>query len=89
MVIENRNFHVQESGTGHKSYYSLARELETGDIFILHEWSHRDGIEFDSGENKIPLHAFLCGHGASQASLRDLIGTLLDGTRSDPLPITK
>ena len=83
MVIESRQFHSRERGVGNENFYSLARDTETKDVFILHEWSRGKDSDHESGENKIPLHAFLCGHGTSQVSLRDLIGTLLDGAKSE------
>ncbi len=83
MEIESRQFHSRERGVGHENSYSLARDTETKEIFILHEWSRGQDNDYESGENKIPLHAFLCGHGTSQARLRNLIGTLIDGAKSD------
>ncbi|RYE44501.1 MAG: hypothetical protein EOP24_24075 [Hyphomicrobiales bacterium] len=80
MAIITKQFHKREKGMGDEDWYHLARDTETGAVFVRHEWSHRDGGGYRSGEEDIPLIDFLSeGGGDRQRQLLELIGTLVQG----------
>lgn len=77
MAIIKRQFHQHERGLGDEDWYYLARDTETGQVFVYQEWSHRVGDQYEPGNAHIELDAFLRGTGTAQAKLRDLIGSLV------------
>ena len=77
MPIISRQFHQHERGMGNEDFHSLARDTETGEVFVIHETSHRVGDGFRSGEQRIPIQEFLAMGGSAQNKLLSLIGTLV------------
>jgi hypothetical protein len=74
MTILTREFHKHEKGNHEESWYRLARDTETGDVFIEHEWSARN----DVGTERIEVAEFLARHeGTAGKNLLRLIGTLV------------
>jgi hypothetical protein len=77
MAILKRSFHSHEVGMGDEDWFYLARDTDSGRVFVYHEWSHRKGQTYDSGNEDIELDVFLPGGGTGQARLKELIGTLV------------
>ena len=75
MAFLKRLFFRHEGGMG-EDWYFLARDTETGQVFILHEWTHRVGDNYDPGSAEYELETFLSRKGTAQDKLRELIGTL-------------
>ena len=72
--ILTREFFRQEKGNHEETWYRLARDTETGDVFIEHEWTARN----DAGTVRIELADFLTKHqGSAGKNLLRLIGTLV------------
>jgi hypothetical protein len=59
MAILKREFGQHERGTGDQDWFSLARDTATQHVFIYHEWSHRRGDGYESGNADIELGTFL------------------------------
>lgn len=77
MAIQKQQFHQRDVGMGDEDWYYLARDTESGRIFVYHEWSHREGERFSGGNEDVELDAFLGQTGTAQSKLRQLIGTLV------------
>ncbi|WP_048647015.1 hypothetical protein [Nitratireductor soli] len=74
MAVEKFQFHKTEKGMGNEDWYSLIRDGDTGEIHILHEWSHHAGnFQFRRGEANIPLDEFMKGGGTRQDKLQALL----------------
>jgi hypothetical protein len=58
-------------------WYFLARNPETGPVFVLHEWSHRIRDTYKLDSEHIELETFLNRGGTAANKLRELIGTLV------------
>jgi hypothetical protein len=76
MTILKRQFHSHEIGMSDEDWYYLARDTDSGRIFVYHEWSHRKGQTYEGGNKDMELQDFLAHNGTAQARLRELIGTL-------------
>ncbi len=76
MAILKRPFSSADLGMGDEDWYYLARDTETGRVFVYHEWSHRKGQTHEGGNEDIELAAFLDRPGIAQEHLRQLIGEL-------------
>lgn len=76
MAILKRRFSSADLGMGDEDWYYLARDTETGRVFVYHEWSHRKGQAHEGGSEDIDLDAFLHRPGIAQDHLRQLIGSL-------------
>jgi hypothetical protein len=79
VAIAKRQFFKHEKGLGDEDFYYLARNSDTGQVFVLHEWSHRKGQGYEPGSAHIELDAFLVKRGTAQDRLHELIGTLVEG----------
>jgi len=77
MPVISKEFASHRHGMGDKDRYLLARDTETGRVFIVHEWSHWRGQATASGTTEVELGTFLATGGMAQDSLRTLIGTLV------------
>ena len=75
MAFLKRLFFRHEGGMG-GDWYFLARDTETGQVFILHERSHRVGDNYNPGSAEYELETFLSQKGTAQDKLRELIETL-------------
>jgi hypothetical protein len=76
MAILRRPFFSSELGMGDEDWYYLARDTETGRVFVYHEWSHKRGAGHEGGNEDIELDAFLQHQGIAQDQLRELIGSV-------------
>ena len=76
--MPKRQFFRQERGSGHEDRYNLVRDPETGQVFVLHEWSHRVGDSYDVSSADYELETFLSQQGTPQHKLRELIGSLVN-----------
>jgi hypothetical protein len=74
MAIMRRQFSSSDLGMGIENWYYLARDTETGRIFVYHEWSRRRGETYEGGSEDIELDSFLHHAGTAQDHLRELIG---------------
>lgn len=75
MAVLTRQFHYHEDGSHYETWYYLARDTETGKVFVLHEWSGKKG---DQGERSLSIEEFLSSQNSSATDkLRRLIGTLV------------
>jgi hypothetical protein len=79
MAIQRRPFSSSDLGMGDEDWHYLARDTETGRVFVYHEWSHRRGAAHEGGNEDIELDAFLQHQGFAQDQLRALIGSLAAG----------
>jgi hypothetical protein len=81
MAILTRQFFYHEKGNHDETWYSLARNTETGAVFIEHEWAARG----DVGSKKIEIVEFLSGPGGTaRNNLLKLIGTLVPDKPAKP-----
>jgi len=79
MTILRRPFSSADLGMGDEDWYYLARDTDTGRVFVYHEWSHRRGAAHEGGNEDIDLDTFLRHQGTAQDHLRALIGSLAVG----------
>jgi hypothetical protein len=80
MAIVTRTFHYHENGNHDETWYRLARDTETGDLFVEHAWARGA----DVGEERIELRRFLeTNRSTARDKLMKLIGTLVEGA-ADP-----
>ncbi len=82
MAILKRLFHRHERGMGNEDWWYLARDTETGAVFVYNEWSYREKNGYEPGSAHIDLDAFLLKRGTAQDRLRELIGTLVEDSDS-------
>jgi hypothetical protein len=74
MAILVRQFYAHEKGNHDETFYSLARDSETGRVFIIHEWFARENV----GSSEMTVAEFYAQTHNSSAWSRfvDLVGTL-------------
>jgi len=77
LALLSKLFYRHERNMGDEDAYYLARETDTGSVFILHKWSKRQGERFESSSSHIELAVFLNHQGTAQDNLRGLIGQLV------------
>ena len=77
MAVIKRCFHYHEKGNHDEDWFNLARDTESGRVFIVHEWAHRA----DLGERELSIEEFLTlpGRGTRQQRFLELVGTLVEG----------
>lgn len=75
MGVRRRLFHHHDRN-GDEDWYYLARDADTGGVWIEHKWDYRGP---DSGSDKIAVGVFLTAsaQGTKQDRLLNLIGTLV------------
>ncbi len=78
MALAKRLFLQNEHGVGDEDRYYLARDTDTGRVFVYHKWSRRHGDSYAPGNADIELDVFLAGQGAARAELLRLIGSLVE-----------
>ena len=86
MAVLKRQFFHHEHGVGDEDWYYLARDTESGRVFVVREWSHRAGNTFEPGSGAIEIPVFLTGDGPAEDSLLRLIGTLVEDASDAPRP---
>ncbi len=73
-----------------EDWWFLAKDTDTGDVFVIHEWAHTDVRKptgnSDVGSTHIELSVFLAEQrqNAAQQELRNLIGSLIEGKPDAP-----
>ena len=72
-----RNFYIRHDADGSSELFSLAREVITDEIFILHSRTTSQRGEFPHLEEKIDIAEFLSSTGPGRTDLLGLIGTLV------------
>ena len=76
-------FFYHEKGNHDETWYYLARNTESGAVFVEHEWAERGNL----GSRRIGLAEFLSGSSMTACdNLLDLIGTLVLETGDAPRP---
>lgn len=81
MAILTKQFFYHEKGNHDETWYHLARDTETGAVFIEHEWAARG----DVGSKRIEIAEFLSGTKISaKDKLLKLIGTLVPDKPAKP-----
>jgi hypothetical protein len=74
MTILTRRFFAHGKGNHDETFYHLARDTESGEVFILHEWY----VRTDVGSERIELSDFLTRNASSaNTKLLAMIGTLV------------
>lgn len=78
MAVLKRGFYYHEKGNHDEDWFYLARDTDSGRVFIIHEWAHRENL----GDRELSLEEFLTsrGRGTRQDNLIKLIGTLVADT---------
>lgn len=75
MAVITRRFHYHEKGNHDEAWHELARDTETGDVFVVKGWARREDVD----DCRIELAEFL---GRERSTARDklmaLIGTLVE-----------
>jgi len=76
MTVVHKEFFRREICAGNEDAYSLARDTETGRVFVRHQWAHpaAGGLKSD---HEMSLHDFLASAGSRQSALLEMIGTLV------------
>jgi hypothetical protein len=78
MTVLLRQFHSRELGVENRDAYSIARDTDSGRVFVRHEWKH-PAIGASTIAHDISVHDFLAGNGLRQDALLAMIGTLVTG----------
>lgn len=74
MPIEKHQFHKSEQGMGNEDWYLLIRDTDSGEMHVLHEWSHKTkDLKFQSGEEQISIDEFVKVGGTRQQRLLALL----------------
>ena len=76
MAVLKKQFFHHRSDIGDEDWYYLARDTDSHHVFVLREWSHRNGDTFEPGSGIIEVPVFLNQRGSAQDRLIELIGTL-------------
>jgi hypothetical protein len=77
MTASRKLFYDHEHGLGDEESYYLARDNETGRIFVECSRSLRKRRRYVSDSEQIDLATFLAGRGTAQDKLLALIGSLI------------
>ena len=84
MALYTKLFDRQQRAEGDEDFYYLARDSDSGDIFVLRAWSLGSSPEHSPRKARVDLGSFLSLHGAAQDKLRELIGAAV-GESQDSL----
>jgi hypothetical protein len=83
MAVVKKRFFYHEKGSHDETWYYLARDTETGAVYIEHEWAARA----DTGSKRVDIAEFLSGPSmTARDNLLKLIGTLVQETGDAPRP---
>jgi hypothetical protein len=77
MSFKTLEFFHSEKGMGDEQWFHLGRNVDTGQVFVLHETSLRHGSSYKRDSHHIELEVFLRNKGTAQDKLRALIGSLV------------
>jgi hypothetical protein len=81
MAVLTKRFFYHEKGNHDETWYYLARDTETGDVYVEHEWAARG----DVGSKRVEVAAFLSGPSmTARGNLLKLIGTLVQEVGDAP-----
>lgn len=72
-----RNFYARHDEDGGSEFFSLAREVITDELFVLHSRTTSQQGEFPHKEERIEIAEFLARAGPGRSDLLGLIGTLV------------
>lgn len=73
MAIVRKQFHSHEKGNHDETFYYLARDTETGRVFIIHGWAAGS-----SGEEEMTVAQFFERvNGSARERFLQLIGTVV------------
>ena len=73
MAIQKTLLSQGEQGIGNEDWYYFVSDPETGDKYVLHEWSHGGPGGFTPGEERFAIDEFLKTGGSAQNELRELL----------------
>jgi hypothetical protein len=77
MAVVMKRFFYHEKGNHDETWYYLARDTESGAVYIEHEWAERGNL----GSKRIGVAEFLSGPSmTARDNLLKLIGTLVSET---------
>jgi hypothetical protein len=83
MAVVMKRFFCHEKGNHDEAWYYLARDTESGAVYIEHEWAERGNF----GSKRIGVAEFLSGPSmTARDNLLELIGTLVVETGDAPRP---
>ena len=74
MAVLEREFHCHEDGSHYETFYSLAVDTETGEVFVIYESITPNGKQQSSRRE---IGAVLREQNTAATKLRDLIGSLV------------
>ncbi len=77
MAVLTREFHSHEDGSHYERFYSLARNTETSEVFIVYETITPKG---EHNTSRREIGAVLQEQNTAATKLRDLLGTLVTET---------
>jgi hypothetical protein len=81
MAVLTKQFFHHEKGNHDETWYHLARDTDTGAVYIEHEWSGPG----NTGSKRIQIGEFLSSPGGTaRDNLLKLIGTLVQETGDAP-----
>ncbi|MBX9697934.1 MAG: hypothetical protein K2X74_00800 [Acetobacteraceae bacterium] len=73
MAVVSKCFFRHEKGNHDETWFYLARDTETGEVFVIHEWAARANV----GSERVALTAFLArNESTAKSNLLRLIGSL-------------
>jgi hypothetical protein len=73
MATEKTLFSQGEMGIGNEDCYYLVSDSESGEEFVMHEWSQGGLGGLPSGAERFSVEEFLKKSGSAQNELRDLL----------------
>lgn len=73
MTILRKRFHYHEKGNHDEKWFYLAKDTDTGRVFIIHAWAEKDNI----GESEMTIPQFIEGRKDTALSkFYELVGSL-------------
>jgi hypothetical protein len=83
MAVFTRRFFYHEKGNHDETWYYLARDTESGEVYVEHDWAARGNL----GSERIEIAEFLSGPPiTARHNLLKLIGTLVVESDDAPRP---
>ena len=73
MAIQKTLLSQGEQGIGNEDWYYFVNDSETGEEYVLHEWSHGGLGGSTPGEERFSIDEFLNTGGSAQEELRELL----------------
>lgn len=79
MTIERRLLHTHRRAPGDEDSFFLARDSETGAVYVIHEWLQPVNGRAVPASARLELDMFLSDSGPAQDRMRELVGVLVEG----------